>query len=302
VVAALAACNQVYGLDETSIDDLDGDVDNDGFLDSVDNCPSIANNQDDTDRDGKGDACALICMPEMGTRTGRDFDRDRVDDGCDPCPRSPQKDSQGRILDEDGDGDYDACDNCPGTPNPDQLNTDSDELGDVCDLTPGFGSRLIFDPFWRKQAFWSTGWTIGDGTVTTDPNLGAEMHLLGVELSQSWSMEAGVELPDVPTASIALDLLSTSFQTKHGCTMRRGPTGWELVARSGGDVVPIAAPGAAGFVRIRATINTAQGTPKVTCMAAGVTAFVDAEGSLDSLTIRLLADVAAKFTYVDISN
>lgn len=36
------------------------DTDNDGYFDSVDNCPTIANNQDDTDADGVGDACDLV--------------------------------------------------------------------------------------------------------------------------------------------------------------------------------------------------------------------------------------------------
>lgn len=73
----------------------DEDDDNDGILDTEDNCPSIANaNQTDTNNDGEGDAC---------------------DD------------------DDDGDGILDINDNCPLTPNPDQADADNDGIGDVCD-------------------------------------------------------------------------------------------------------------------------------------------------------------------------
>lgn len=55
------------------------DSDDDGVLDSVDNCPNTANpNQEDTDGDGEGDVCDL-------TPTGDD-DNDGVDNLVDLCP------------------------------------------------------------------------------------------------------------------------------------------------------------------------------------------------------------------------
>lgn len=71
------------------------DTDNDTVLDSNDNCPSIANeDQLDTDSDGLGDAC---------------------DD------------------DDDNDGISDMNDNCPLSANPLQEDADNDGIGDACD-------------------------------------------------------------------------------------------------------------------------------------------------------------------------
>ena len=60
--------------DEDGTDDaLDDDDDNDGFLDTVDNCRGIPNDQTDTDGDGVGDECD-------------DDDGDGVCALYDPCP------------------------------------------------------------------------------------------------------------------------------------------------------------------------------------------------------------------------
>jgi hypothetical protein len=74
-------------------DVCDPDIDGDGFNNTDDNCPLVANpGQKDTNDDGVGDACDL-----------------------------------------DGDGIRDDADNCPDTPNPDQSDIDDDGIGDVCD-------------------------------------------------------------------------------------------------------------------------------------------------------------------------
>ena len=77
-------------------DNCDEDDDNDGVLDTDDNCPLVQNpNQEDNDSDGLGDIC---------------------DD------------------DDDNDGILDIVDNCQFTFNSGQEDIDNDGLGDVCDL------------------------------------------------------------------------------------------------------------------------------------------------------------------------
>ncbi|MGB5419989.1 choice-of-anchor B family protein, partial [Algibacter sp.] len=75
------------------------DTDNDGIEDNLDNCPSIANpNQEDTDNDGIGDLCETIVL-----------------------------------VDTDSDGIPDSEDNCPEMANSNQEDQDSDGIGDLCD-------------------------------------------------------------------------------------------------------------------------------------------------------------------------
>lgn len=70
------------------------DIDSDGIADEIDNCPSMANaNQEDINKNTIGDAC-------------EDFDRDGILNGRD---------------------------NCPNNPNINQRDGDSDGYGDVCD-------------------------------------------------------------------------------------------------------------------------------------------------------------------------
>lgn len=85
------------------------DGDNDGWPDTLDNCPAVANwNQLDTDGDGVGNVC----------------------DNC-PTKSNPSQ------IDTDGDGVGDACDNCPTVANPSQADSDGDGKGDACDYVCG---------------------------------------------------------------------------------------------------------------------------------------------------------------------
>jgi hypothetical protein len=80
------------------------DGDKDGWPDTLDNCPGIANpGQADGDGDGVGDV-------------------------CDNCPTTVNPNQ----LDADGDGVGDACDNCPTKANPGQKDSDGDGVGDAC--------------------------------------------------------------------------------------------------------------------------------------------------------------------------
>ncbi|MBT9560103.1 MAG: thrombospondin type 3 repeat-containing protein [Myxococcales bacterium] len=133
---------------DTDGDDLgdacDPDDDDDGVLDSADNCALVANPpvavpagddaQTDLDEDGLGDAC------------DPDADGDDVVDEDDNCPglHNPggpngqsdiNGDGEGDACDPDDDGDLvpDVTDNCPAITNADQGNNDVDSLGDICD-------------------------------------------------------------------------------------------------------------------------------------------------------------------------
>ncbi len=114
------------------------DVDDDGVLNHVDNCPRIANtDQADADGDGTGDVCNDIF----------DSDGDEWADALDNCAMTVNPDQ----ADADGNGVGDACndtddidgdewetmfDNCLATANPDQADRDGDMVGDVCDPYP----------------------------------------------------------------------------------------------------------------------------------------------------------------------
>lgn len=112
------------------------DVDGDGIPNFLDNCPEVANpDQEDGGGfpDGIGDACA-------------DFDGDGVidvEDNCAGNPNPAQEDSNadgiGTACDADDDGNMDAVDNCPADVNPGQQDVDADGEGDACDDMDGDG-------------------------------------------------------------------------------------------------------------------------------------------------------------------
>ncbi len=95
------------------------DTDGDSIVDSCDNCPAIANpDQNDNDNDMAGDACDI------------DDDNDGLADTNDNCPFVHNMNQ----LDSDTDTVGDACDNCPALQNPDQTDEDEDGIGDACDV------------------------------------------------------------------------------------------------------------------------------------------------------------------------
>lgn len=117
------------------------DSDNDGWPNTVDNCPNVANStQADNDADGIGNVCdtdddndgildAVDNCPYKANPLQTDTDGDGVGDACDNCPAL----ANANQMDSDKDGVGDVCDNCPMAANADQADNDGDGIGNVCD-------------------------------------------------------------------------------------------------------------------------------------------------------------------------
>jgi len=131
-------CPTISNPDQSDVDDdgtgdaCDSEADGDGIQNSADNCPLVFNpGQEDLDRDGKGDVC------------DNDADGDQISNSDDNCPAVPNadqtdtdEDGQGDACDSDADGDGigNEVDNCPLVSNPDQADDDNDGFGNACDI------------------------------------------------------------------------------------------------------------------------------------------------------------------------
>lgn len=117
------------------------DSDEDGIVDSQDNCRYVSNpHQDDADGDGVGDVCDNCS--EVWNPFQDNSDSDGIGDDCDNCPglSNPEQED----LDNDGVGDH--CDNCPADENPDQGDGDEDAIGDECDACTDTDEDGFGDP------------------------------------------------------------------------------------------------------------------------------------------------------------
>lgn len=110
------------------------DIDGDGVPDKIDICRNKPNkNQEDTDKNGIGDACEFDLQDD-------DFDGiPNKEDNCPTTTSNNKKDSDGDGLgdacddDIDDDGKINWGDNCPTSNNPYQEDSDGDNIGDACD-------------------------------------------------------------------------------------------------------------------------------------------------------------------------
>ncbi|HEX7046095.1 MAG TPA: thrombospondin type 3 repeat-containing protein [Gammaproteobacteria bacterium] len=161
---------------------LADDIDNDGVINSIDNCPARANPQQEDNAPwpdgGRGDACSGDvdfdgvwpphdnCPIDANPRQedvdgdGRDLycDANWIDhdndghgahiDNCRLLSNPGQEDADGDASgndcdgDNDNDGIADATDNCAYTPNANQADEDGDGFGDACEIDADNDERI----------------------------------------------------------------------------------------------------------------------------------------------------------------
>ena len=152
------------------------DLDKDGVMDELDNCPSVANaDQADADHDGLGDACDNC--PQASNPDQADRNGDKIGDACD----DPDGDGVVDLVDNckdkanpsqadaDGDGLGDACDNCPNASNLDQSDRDRDGVGDACE-PPAIADS--YDDWSTSGTQGEKGWAYGYYDLTQDQTIG----------------------------------------------------------------------------------------------------------------------------------
>lgn len=200
-----------------------GDTDGDGHDDAADNCPFVANaDQENSDNDELGDACDNC--PTVGNEQ-IDADADGVGDACDNCKSNfnpdqkntdlgkPGGDTKGDVCDPDDDADnvFDDVDNCVLVPNYDQADNDDDGVngssdqpedkgGDACDadddgdLVPDHEDNCQFAP--NPDQADNDGDASGDACDADDDNDG---------VSDADEVEVGLDPLDPDTDGDGID-------------------------------------------------------------------------------------------------
>ena len=208
------------------------DTDNDGIEDSLDNCPSISNpNQEDDDNDGVGNTC------------DNDDDNDGILNAFDNCPsiaNPNQNDADDNGVgdacgdDDDNDGILDENDNCPFVANPNQEDDDNDGIGNLCDddfvdpdapLAKCVNGMADIYPcndydLMANLHIWSFGATSGnDCWGWTDVTTGKEYALMGTNQNTAFvditQPNAPIYLGNLPTATSASDWRDVKVYNDH---------------------------------------------------------------------------------------
>jgi hypothetical protein len=92
------------GVSDLPVVDLSDDLDKDGVENGKDNCPTVSNpEQLDTDKDNRGDPCDNC---PLVANDQQDTDADKLGDACDNCPSDKNTDQKN----QDGDKLGDLCD------------------------------------------------------------------------------------------------------------------------------------------------------------------------------------------------
>ncbi|MBK7141706.1 MAG: thrombospondin type 3 repeat-containing protein [bacterium] len=160
------------------------DTDNDGIIDSLDNCDFTPNpSQVNSDLDTLGDACDNCRAVTNNNQL--DTDADTFGDACDNCPTI----SNPTQLDGDLDGVGDLCDNCPTVSNPTQSDVDFDLIGDLCDNCPNKYNPLQED---------SDGDGVGDSCQTVSCCVGTTGNV----------NDGVIETPDLSDLSLLISYLT----------------------------------------------------------------------------------------------